>query len=84
MDEMQLPKGTIVISVPSVEKGHELVEMFQSGGATSAVLGMTQEGEIVIAVEPGEFSRLQGMTSGDMTIEITEDGIATPTKRGKA
>lgn len=84
MDEIQLPKGTIVISVPSIAKGHELVETFHGGGAPSAVVGLTEEGEIVVAIEPEEFFRMQGMTNGDMTIEITENGISTPIKRGQA
>ena len=84
MDELQLPKGTIVISVPSVAKGHELVETFHAGGAQSALVGMTEEGEIVVTVDPDEFFRLQGMTNGETTIEITENGVSTPRKRGQA
>jgi len=84
MDEVQLPKGTIVIAVSTVKEGHELVETFQNGGAQSAVLGVTEDGEIVIAIDPEEFFGLQGLTNGEMTIEITQDGVSTPVKRGSA
>jgi chemotaxis signal transduction protein len=84
MDEMQLPEGTIVIAVSTVEEGHKLLETFRNGGAQSAVLGVTEDGEIVIAIEPAEFFSLQGLTNGEMTIEITQDGVSTAVKRGSA
>lgn len=83
-DKVDLPKGTIIVSVPDAEKAHELAEMFRAGGAQSAIVGETEEGEIVVAVDPDEFFALQGMSDGDKTLEITQGGASKPKTRGRA